>query len=156
MIEIDTGLSASDRTAVGDALKKLLADTYALYLQTQNFHWNVTGPHFRQLHLMFEEQYGQLAEAVDGIAERIRSLDLAAPATFTAFSSTTSIEEVEGVPKSDEMVCILAQNHQKVIKTARSTLSVAERVSDEATSDMVTGRLDEHEKTAWMLRATAS
>lgn len=156
MPQIDTGISAENRTRVGEELKSLLADTYALYLQTQNFHWNVTGPHFRQLHLMFEEQYGQLAEAVDGIAERIRSLDLPAPATFTAFSSTTSLEEVAGVPKSDEMICILATNHQKVIKTARRVLAVAEGVSDEATADMVTGRLDEHEKTAWMLRATAS
>ena len=154
MTEIDTGISGEDRVLVGTELSKLLADTYALYLQTQNFHWNVTGPHFRQLHLMFEEQYGQLADAVDGIAERLRSLDLPAPATFAAFDAMKSIEDVSGVPTSDKMVSILAENHQKVIKTARNTLAVAERVSDEATADMVTGRLDEHEKTAWMLRAS--
>ena len=155
MTEIDTGISAEHRALVGEELKKLLADTYALYLQTQNFHWNVTGPHFRQLHLRFAEQYGQLAEAVDGIAERIRSLDLAAPATFKVFAQLKSLEDVDGVPTSDEMVCTLAENHQKVIKTARNTLAVAEQVADEATADMVTGRLDEHEKTAWMLRASA-
>ena len=154
MTEIDTGISTEDRALVGTELSKLLSDTYALYLQTQNFHWNVTGPHFRQLHLMFEEQYGQLADAVDGIAERLRSLDLPAPATFAAFDAMKSIEDVSGVPTSDKMVSILAENHQKVIKTARNTLAVAERVSDEATADMVTGRLDEHEKTAWMLRAS--
>lgn len=154
MTEIDNGINAEDRALVGTELSKLLADTYALYLQTQNFHWNVIGPHFRQLHLMFEEQYGQLAEAVDEIAERIRSLDLPAPATFAAFDAMKSIEDVSGVPTSDQMVSILAENHQKVIKTARSTLAVAESVSDEATADMVTARLDEHEKTAWMLRAS--
>ena len=154
MTEIDTGISADDRALVGEELKKLLADTYALYLQTQNFHWNVTGPHFRQLHLMFEEQYGQLADAVDGIAERIRSLDLPAPATFAAFDAMKSIEDASGVPTSDEMVGILAENHQKVIKTARKVLAVASGVSDEATADMATDRLDEHEKTAWMLRAS--
>ena len=154
MTEIDTGISADDRALVGEELKKLLADTYALYLQTQNFHWNVTGPHFRQLHLMFEEQYGQLADAVDGIAERLRSLDLPAPATFKAFAETKSIEDEEGVPSSSEMVSILAENHQKVIKTARNVLAVASSVSDEATADMATDRLDEHEKAAWMLRAS--
>ncbi|MBC20962.1 MAG: DNA starvation/stationary phase protection protein [Planctomycetaceae bacterium] len=154
MTEIDTGISADDRALVGEELKKLLADTYTLYLQTQNFHWNVTGPHFRQLHLMFEEQYGQLANAVDAIAERIRSLDIAAPATFKAFTALQSIEDADGVPSSNEMVSILAENHQRVIRTARNALAVAESASDEASADMVTDRLDEHEKTAWMLRAS--
>ena len=153
-MDIDIGLSQEQRSTIADGLGRLLADTYVLYGKTHGFHWNVTGPHFRQLHLMFEEQYGQLADAVDGIAERIRSLDLPAPATFDAFNAMKSIEDVSGVPTSDEMVGILAENHQKVIKTARKVLAVASSVSDEATADMATDRLDEHEKTAWMLRAS--
>ena len=152
--QINIGIAQDQREQIAAGLSRLLADTYVLYGKTHGFHWNVTGPHFRQLHLMFEEQYGQLADAVDGIAERLRSLDLPAPATFAAFDAMKSIEDVSGVPTSDKMVSILAENHQKVIKTARNTLAVAERVSDEATADMVTGRLDEHEKTAWMLRAS--
>jgi starvation-inducible DNA-binding protein len=125
-----------------------------LYLQTHNFHWNVTGIHFRELHLMFEEHYTELAIAVDDIAERIRTLDVAAPGTSKAFSQLSSIAEVDGVPSSSEMVELLTKGHEQVIKTSRQVLQLAQNADDESTSALVSDRMRVHEKTAWMLRAT--
>ena len=154
MIKIDIGISEQDRTAIADGLKKLLADSYTLYLQTHNFHWNVTGPQFRELHLMFEEHYVELADAVDVIAERIRTLGFNAPGTYKTFAALSSIEEVEGVPEAEEMVKLLTQGHEKVVKTARAVLKIAQDASDESTASLVSDRMRVHEKTAWMLRAT--
>jgi starvation-inducible DNA-binding protein len=154
MIKIDIGIPEQDRINVAEGLKKLLADSYTLYLQTHNFHWNVTGPQFRELHLMFEEHYTELATAVDVIAERIRTLGVAAPGTYKAFASLSSIEEVEGVPAAEEMVQMLTQGHEKVVKTSREVLRIAQDAGDESTASLVSDRMRVHEKTAWMLRAT--
>ena len=154
MAEIDIGINKEDRLAIAEGLKHLLADSYTLYLQTHNFHWNVTGIHFRELHLMFEEHYTELAIAVDDIAERIRTLDVAAPGTYEAFSQLSSIAEVDGVPSSSEMVELLTKGHEQVIKTARQVLQLAQNADDESTSALVSDRMRVHEKTAWMLRAT--
>lgn len=152
---IDIGIAQADREAIAGGLKKLLADSYTLYLQTHNFHWNVTGPQFRELHLMFEEHYTELAVAVDDIAERIRTLDVAAPGTYKAFAALSSIEEVEGVPEANAMVTLLTQAHEKVVKTCREVLKVAQEADDESTAALVSDRMRVHEKTAWMLRAMA-
>ena len=154
MAEIDIGINKEDRLAIAEGLKHLLADSYTLYLQTHNFHWNVTGIHFRELHLMFEEHYTELAIAVDDIAERIRTLDVAAPGTYKAFSHLSSIAEVDGVPSSSQMVELLTKGHEQVIKTARQVLLLAQNADDESTSALVSDRMRVHEKTAWMLRAT--
>jgi starvation-inducible DNA-binding protein len=154
MAEIDIGINKEDRLAIAEGLKHLLADSYTLYLQTHNFHWNVTGIHFRELHLMFEEHYTELAIAVDDIAERIRTLDVAAPGTYKAFSQLSSIAEVDGVPTSSQMVELLTKGHEQVIKTARQVLQLAQNADDESTSALVSDRMRVHEKTAWMLRAT--
>lgn len=154
MSKIDIGISEGDRTEIAEGLKRLLADTYTLYLQTHNFHWNVTGPHFRPLHLMFEEHYVELAEAVDDIAERIRTLDVVAPGTYKKFAELSSIEEVEGVPEATEMVRLLTHGHEQVVKTAREVLKVAQDADDESSAALVSDRMRVHEKTAWMLRAT--
>lgn len=154
MAEIDIGINKEDRLAIAEGLKHLLADSYTLYLQTHNFHWNVNGIHFRELHLMFEEHYTELAIAVDDIAERIRTLDVAAPGTYKAFSQLSSIAEVDGVPSSSEMVELLTKGHEQVIKTSRQVLQLAQNADDESTSALVSDRMRVHEKTAWMLRAT--
>jgi starvation-inducible DNA-binding protein len=154
MTEINIGINEKNRIKIADGLKNLLADSYTLYLQTHNFHWNVTGPQFRELHLMFEEHYTELAIAVDDVAERIRTLDVVAPGTYKAFSKLTSIEEVEGVPSSAEMVDILTISHEQVINTARKVLKLAQEADDESTAALVSDRLRIHEKTVWMLRAT--
>ena len=153
MSDIDIGIDASDREKVAEGLKRLVADSYTLYLQTHNFHWNVTGPRFRELHLMFEEHYNELALAVDEIAERIRTLDFAAPGTYKEFSRLSSIKEVEGVPSSEEMVDLLTKGHEQVVKTAREVLKLAQSASDESTAALVSDRMRIHEKTSWMLRA---
>lgn len=153
MSKIDIGISKEDRTQITDGLKRLLADSYTLYLQTHNFHWNVTGPQFRELHLMFEEHYTELAEAVDVIAERIRTLDVPAPGTYRALAELSSIKEVEGVPVAEEMVDILTRGHEQVVRTAREVLAVAQKAQDESTASLVSDRMRLHEKTAWMLRA---
>ena len=150
---IDIGINEQDRTNIAQGLKHLLADSYTLYLQTHNFHWNVTGPQFRELHLMFEEHYTELATAVDEIAERIRTLDVAAPATYKAFADLSSIEEIEGVPAAGEMVQILTRGHEQVVKTCREVLAPAQQAGDESTAALVSDRMRVHEKTAWMLRA---
>ncbi|WDE14073.1 Dps family protein [Thalassomonas haliotis] len=153
MTTIDIGINEQDRIKISAALKHLLADTYTLYLQSHHFHWNVTGMQFRELHLMFEEQYEQLAVAVDDIAERIRTLGEAAPGTYTAFSELSAIEEVAGVPPANEMVAILARSHEQVIKTCRDVLRLAQQGEDESSASLVSDRMREHEKSAWMLRA---
>lgn len=150
---IDIGISEQDRERVASHLKKLLADSYTLYLQTHNFHWNVTGPMFPQLHLMFEGQYTELAVAVDDIAERIRSLNVAAPATYAAFAKLSSIVEVEGVPTAQEMVDLLTKGHEQVVKTCRVALASAQQADDESSAALISDRMRIHEKTAWMLRA---
>jgi starvation-inducible DNA-binding protein len=154
MSTINIGIEQADREAVAEGLKRLLADSYTLYLQTHNFHWNVTGPHFRELHLMFEEHYTELATAVDEIAERIRTLGVAAPGTYQSFTKHTTITEVEGVPMAQEMVKILTSSHEQVVSTARDVLSLAQQADDESTASLVSDRMRIHEKTAWMLRAT--
>ena len=153
MSTIDIGIKEQDRVRIADGLKYLLADSYTLYLQTHNFHWNVSGPQFRELHLMFEEHYTELATAVDEIAERIRTLDVAAPGTYKAFAEMSSIEEVEGVPDAMEMVGILTRGHEQVVKTCRQILAPAQQANDESTAALVSDRMRVHEKTAWMLRA---
>jgi len=156
MSTIDIGINKQDREAVAEHLKKLLADSYTLYLQTHNFHWNVTGPMFNQLHLMFEEHYTELSVAVDDIAERIRSLDVAAPATYKAFAELSSIKEVDGVPNADKMTEILTKSHEQVVKTCRSALAVAQQADDESSAALISDRMRIHEKTAWMLRALSA
>ena len=154
MTAIDIGINESDRIKVAEGLKRLLADSYTLYLQTHNFHWNVTGPQFRELHLMFEEHYTELADAVDEIAERIRTLGVAAPGTYKEFARLSSIEEVEGVPGATEMVTLLTKGHEAVVRTAREVLQAAQDADDESSSALLSDRMVVHEKTAWMLRAT--
>ena len=150
---INIGISEDDREAIADGLSRLLADTYTLYLKTHNFHWNVTGAMFNTLHLMFEAQYTELALAVDLIAERIRSLGLPAPATYSAYAKLTSIPETEGVPKATEMIQLLVEGQEAVVRTARSIFPITEKANDEPTADLLTQRLQVHEKTAWMLRS---
>jgi starvation-inducible DNA-binding protein len=153
MSTIDIGINEEDRIRVAEGLKRLLADSYTLYLQTHNFHWNVVGPQFRELHLMCEEHYTELATAVDDIAERIRTLDVPAPGTYRVFAELSSIKEVEGVPESNEMVRLLTQGHEQVVKTCREVLEPAQEAGDESTAALVSDRMRIHEKTAWMLRA---
>ena len=150
---MDTGIKKQDRINIADGLSRLLADTYTLYLKTHYFHWNVTGPMFNTLHLMFEGQYDELALAVDLVAERIRSLDVYAPGTYSQFAELTSIAEEKGVPKANDMIAELVSGHEAVCRTARSVFPAAEAASDEATADLLTQRLQLHEKTAWMLRS---
>lgn len=147
------GMDKEQREAVAEGLKRLLADSYTLYLQTHNFHWNVTGPLFRQLHLMFEEHYTELATAVDDVAERIRTLDVHAPGTYKAFAELSSIKEVEGVPAAEKMLEILTHGHETVVQTCRQVLKTAQDADDESTVALVSDRMRVHEKTAWMLRS---
>lgn len=150
---MDIGINNKDRHEIAEGVSKLLADTYTLYLKTHYFHWNVTGPMFNTLHLMFETQYTELALAVDLIAERIRSLGVYAPGTYAQFSKLTSIEETVDVPKAQDMIRELVAGHEAVCRTARSVFPAAEKAADEATADLLTQRLQLHEKTAWMLRS---
>jgi starvation-inducible DNA-binding protein len=152
-IPISIGIDAEDRRAIADGLSRLLADTYTLYLTTHNFHWNVTGPMFQTLHLMFETQYNELALAVDLIAERIRALGFPAPGTYRAFAQLSSIREPEGVPTADEMIRQLVAGQEAVIRTARAIFPTSERAGDQPTLDLLTQRMQIHEKTAWMLRS---
>jgi starvation-inducible DNA-binding protein len=152
-MKIDIGISKTDRQAIATGLSKLLADSYSLYLKTHFFHWNVTGPMFQTLHLMFETQYNELALAVDLIAERIRSLDHVAPGTYSAYAKLTSIPEPKGVPKAKDMIKELVEGHETVARTARSIYPAVQKGSDEATADLLTQRIQLHEKTAWMLRS---
>ena len=152
-MNIDIGINEQDRLHIAQGLKHLLADSYTLYLQTHNFHWNVTGPQFSELHLMFEGQYTELATAVDEIAERIRTLDVAAPGTYSEFAKLSSVQEIDGVPNANEMVETLKKGHETVVKTCRKVLKTAQDADDESTVALVSDRMRVHEKTAWMLRA---
>jgi len=152
-MDIDIGIKKTDRAKIAEGLSKLLADSYTLYLKTHNFHWNVTGPMFQTLHLMFETQYNELALAVDLIAERIRALGFPAPGTYAEYTRLTSIKERLGVPKAEEMIRLLVDGQEAVVRTARSIFAAAESASDEATADLLTQRIQLHEKTAWMLRS---
>jgi starvation-inducible DNA-binding protein len=151
--EINLGIDEKDRKEIAEGLSRLLADTYTLYLKTHNFHWNVTGPMFNTLHLMFEGQYTELALAVDLIAERIRSLGFPAPGTYSDYSRLASIKETEGVPKAEEMISLLVEGQEAIVRTARSIFPIVDKVSDEPTADLLTQRMQVHEKTAWMLRS---
>ena len=150
---IDIGIKSQDRKAIAQGLSRLLADTYTLYLKTHNFHWNVKGPMFQTLHLMFETQYNELALAVDLIAERIRALGFPAPGSYAEYSKLSSIKEAKGVPTATKMIAELVDGQEAVVRTARSVFPLAEKVSDEPTADLLTQRMQTHEKTAWMLRS---
>ncbi|HLQ26491.1 MAG TPA: Dps family protein [Acidiferrobacterales bacterium] len=152
-MKIDIGINETDRQEIADQLSHLLADTYTLYLKTHNFHWNVTGPMFETLHLMFERQYTELAQAVDEIAERIRALGFPAPATYAQFAKLSAIKEEPGVPNAETMIRLLLNGHETVVRTARSIFPVVERSQDEPTKDLLIKRMQVHEKTAWMLRS---
>lgn len=152
-MDIATGLSDSSRKDVAEDLATLLADSYSLYLKSHYYHWNVTGPNFQTLHLMFETHYNELALAVDEIAERIRALGHAAPGTYGEFGRLSSIAEDSQPPKAETMIANLVHDHETVIGTARVALAAAETASDAASADLATRRIDTHEKTAWMLRS---
>lgn len=149
----DLGIDAKAREEVAAGLSRLLADTYTLYLKTHNYHWNVTGPMFQTLHLMFETQYTELALAVDLIAERIRALGVRAPGSYAEFGKLTTITEESATPAAQDMIKKLVAGQESVVRTARSIFPVAEAAHDEATVDLLTQRLQLHEKTAWMLRS---
>lgn len=151
---VNIGVDQQDRLAIAEGLKRLLADSYTLYLQTHNFHWNVTGARFRELHLMFEEHYTELATAVDEIAERIRTLGVNAPGTYAAFAKLTGIAEVEEIPDAEQMIKILLNGHEQVARTAREVLTQAQDGNDESSAALASDRMRLHEKTAWMLRAS--
>lgn len=150
---IDIGIEAGKRQEIAQGLSRVLGDTYTLYLKTHNYHWNVTGPMFQTLHLMFEGQYNELALAVDLVAERIRALGFPAPGTYKEFSALSSIQEEVGVPKATDMIQKLVQGHETVARTAREVFKTAEGVSDQPTCDLLTQRMQTHEKAAWMLRS---
>jgi starvation-inducible DNA-binding protein len=151
---IDIGIDAEDRVAIAEGLAKLLADSYTLYLKTHNFHWNVTGPMFNTLHAMFMTQYTELWNAVDPIAERIRALGHAAPGSYGQFGKLATVPDAPATPpKALEMVRILVDGHEAVARTARTIFPLADKAGDEPTADLLTQRLQVHEKTAWMLRS---
>lgn len=152
-MSINIGISEKDRAAIANGLSKLLADTYTLYLKTHNYHWNVTGPMFNTLHLMFETQYTELATAVDEIAERIRALGMPAPGSYKAYAELTDIEEETSVPSAQEMIRQLMEGQETVVRTARSIFPVVDGANDEPSADLLTQRMQIHEKTAWMLRS---
>ena len=156
-MKIDIGIPEKDRKEIATGLSKLLADTYTLYLKTHNYHWNVTGPMFQTLHLMFETQYNELALAVDLIAERIRALGFPAPGSYRDFVKLASIKEAAaGATPAKEMIQQLVEGQEAVVRTARSVFPIVERVNDEPTADLLTQRMQIHEKTAWMLRSLIS
>jgi starvation-inducible DNA-binding protein len=150
---IDIGIDAKKRKAIADGLSHLLADTYTLYLKTHNYHWNVTGPLFNTLHLMFEVQYNELALAVDLIAERIRALGYPAPGSYAQFAKLSIINESETVPSAADMIADLVKSQEAVVRTARKVFPAVEKANDQATADLLTQRMQIHEKTAWMLRS---
>ena len=155
-MDVNTGLSEAARKEIAAGLSELLADTYTLYLKTHGYHWNVSGPMFRSLHLMFEEHYMELRDAADVIAERILALGYPAPASYAEYGKLSSVADESGTPDAMEMVRRLVEGHEAVIRTARRVVQSAEAAADVATADVATQRIDIHEKTAWMLRATAS
>jgi len=150
---MDIGISKKERAKIAQGLSHLLADSYTLYLMTHNFHWNVKGPMFNTLHLMFMGQYTEQWNALDLIAERIRALDFPAPGTYKEFVKLASVKEVDGVPKATEMIRLLVAAQEATARTARALLPVADKANDQPTMDLLTQRLDVHEKTAWMLRS---
>lgn len=152
-VKIDIGISESDRAAIAEGLSHLLADTYTLYLKTHNFHWNVTGPMFNTLHQMFEEQYTELAGAVDLIAERIRALGFPAPGSYSQYTKLSSVKEETGVPAAEDMIRQLVNDQETVVRTARKIFPKVDEVHDEPTADLLTQRMQVHEKNAWMLRS---
>ena len=152
-MEMDTGIPAEQRRAIAQGLSKLLADTYVVYLKTHNFHWNVEGPMFQTLHQMFMEQYTETWNAIDLIAERIRSLGEYAPGTYKEYSKLTRIKETDGVPKAEDMVQLLIEGQEAIVRTARELLPIADKAGDEPTLDLLTQRMQIHEKNAWMLRS---
>lgn len=153
-MNINIGISAEDRKTIADGLSRLLADSYTLYLKTHNFHWNVTGPMFNTLHTMFMEEYTELSLAVDEIAERIRALGFRAPGSYAAYARLTSIAEAsEEATKADEMIRQLIEGNETVVRTAREIFPSAERANDESSADLLTTRMQRHEKVAWMLRS---
>ena len=151
--KIDIGISTGDRAKIAEGLSRLLADSYTLYLMTHNYHWNVTGPMFNTLHLMFMGQYTEQWNALDLIAERIRALGHPAPGTYKEFVKLASIKEVDGVPKATDMIGLLVDAQEATARTARALLPLADKANDQPTMDLLTQRLDIHEKTAWMLRS---
>ena len=152
-MKIDIGINDQDRKEIAAGLSKLLADSYTLYLKTHNFHWNVTGPMFSTLHTLFEQQYTELATAVDEIAERIRALGIVAPGSYKQFGELSSIKEETGNPSAEDMIRQLVEGQESVVKTARSVFPVVEKANDEPTADLLTQRMQLHEKNAWMLRS---
>lgn len=150
---IDIGINQEDREKIAQGLSRLLADSYTLYVKTHNFHWNVTGPMFQTLHMMFETQYTELADAIDVIAERIRALGYPAPGSFTEFQKLTSIKDAVGQLSAEEMIRDSVEGQEAVVRTAREIIPVASEAKDEPTADMVTQRMQVHEKTAWMMRS---
>ncbi len=152
-MEIDIGIAEDQRKEIAEGLSRVLADTYTLYLKTHNYHWNVTGPLFNTLHLMFEAQYNELALAVDEVAERIRALGFPAPGTYAAYAQLSAIKEEEGVPAAEQMIKNLVEGHETLVRTARSVFPAADDANDEPTADLLTQRMQSSEKTAWMLRS---
>ena len=150
---VNIGINDKDRKKIAEGLSRLLADTYTLYLKTHNFHWNVTGPMFNTLHLMFEGQYTELALAVYSIAERIRALGFPAPGSYKEYAKLSSIPEADGVPEANEMIRQLVEGQEAVVRTARGVFALTDEVHDEPSADLLTQRMQIHEKTAWMLRA---
>ena len=155
-MDIDIGINKADRLKSAEAVAKLMANTYTLYLKTHGYHWNVEGPHFQQLHIQFMEQYTEMWTAVDELAERVRALGLYAPRSYAAMGKLSEIQEETGSPDWKTMVQTLAQDHEKLAKIARDVLRIAEEANDDATADVVSPRVTLHEKTAWMLRSTAA
>ncbi len=150
---LNTGMAAADRARIAQGLSRVLADTYLLYLKTHSFHWNVEGPLFQTLHLMFMEQYTEAWNAIDPIAERIRALGHYAPGTYKEYLKLARIKETDGVPKAQRMVRLLIDAQEAVVRTAREVLPLAEKANDQPTLDLLTQRMDIHEKNAWMLRS---
>ena len=152
-MQVNIGLNDEQRAAIAEQLSRLLADSYSLYLKTHNYHWNVTGPQFSSLHLMFEQQYTELAMAIDTIAERIRALGIAAPGSYGEFARLTAIEEAKGGETAEEMVRQLVIGQETLARTAREAFPTADQANDQPTADLLTQRLQIHEKNAWMLRS---
>jgi starvation-inducible DNA-binding protein len=152
-MKVDIGITEAHRKEIAHGLSRVLADTYTLYLKTHYFHWNVTGPMFQTLHLMFEQQYTELALAVDLVAERIRALNIPAPGSYSVFRKLTSIREETGIPKAEDMIRQLVDGQEAVIRVARTVFQSADEAGDQATADLLTQRMQIHEKTAWMLRS---
>jgi starvation-inducible DNA-binding protein len=152
-MQMNTGIGEKDRARIAEGLSRLLADTYTVYLKTHNFHWNVEGPMFQTLHLLFMEQYTEMWNAIDLVAERIRSLGHYAPGTYKQYEKLASIKETDGIPKATRMIELLIEGQEAIVRTARSVLPLADKADDEPTLDLLTQRMQVHEKNAWMLRS---